>query len=642
MTRNAFSFITMLCLSLVALDARVAAKESWISVRSENFTLVGNASEGEIREVAARLEQYRSVLARLLPGSETSLTLPTTVIVFKNDEAFKPFRPIYQGKPTNVAGYFQPGRDVNYIAISAERKGENSYGTIFHELVHLFIENRLHGLPLCFSEGLADYYSTLKISDDGKKILIGKENVQHVRRLLSEKELLPLRTLLAADYESPYYNESDHRSVFYAQSWALVHYLLHKDVGNNLDLFSGFLNRLAEGATLEEALQHAFQTDVGEIEKGLKAYVRQSPYPANQMVFGQRLEFEKKMQSARITDALAQAYLGDLLLHIHRSDEAENYLQKALTLDAKLAMAQASLGMLRLKQQRVGEAIQILKRAADADPQNYLAQYYYAYALSREGMGDEGTVWGYEQQTAAAMRAALRRTRELSPRFIEGYRLHAFLNLALNEQLDEAEALLKRALELSPGRQDMLLVLAQVHLRQSKFQETRQALQPILLRAADMKLREQAQALLEDLNYAEKLAARPERQARANEEGATAAAQPARPDASEQAHSAKPRLAKRFKGERVRGLLAGIECMDAGVVLFVKVGDRVLRLHGEQLRSIFFVTYVAGLDRTVTCGMRQREISVVLTYRPANNPQAKFDGEAVAIEFVPEEIDIEP
>ena len=108
------------------------------------------------------------------------------------------------------------------------------------------------------------------------------------------------------------------------------------------------------------------------------------------------------------------------------------------------------------------------------------------------------------------------------------------------------------------------------------------------------------------------------------------------------AHAARPSLAKRFKGERVRGMLTDIECMDKGVALSVKVGDRTLRLHAAELRSVFFVTYVMGLERTVTCGARAGQNLVVLTYRSASDPSARFDGEAIAIEFVPEDIDIEP
>jgi Putative Zn-dependent protease, contains TPR repeats len=643
MKRISFSFIVLLCVSLFALEARVWARDKWISVRSEHFKLVGNASESEIREAAMKLEQYHTLLARLFAENGISLTVETNVIVFKNEDSFKPFRPLYQGKPTKVAGYFQPGTDINYIAIKAERRGENPYRTVFHELVHLFLDNRLRGMPLCLNEGLAEYYSTFKISDGGKKLTLGQENAQHVR-LLAGKELLPLETLLKVDYNSPQYNEDGQRALFYAQSWALAHYLLHRDGAGGLEKFTRLLDLLAEGKTVEDGLHQAFQADVAEIEKGLKMYVRQLPFPTRVTEFDGQLAVDLKLQTAQITEAEAQAYLGDLLLHLNHLDEAEIYFQQALAQNPLLVMAQASLGMLRLKQLRAAEAIELLRRAAARDSGNYLTQYYYAYALSREEMGEEGSVSGYGTQAALAMRAALARTRELSPRFIEAYRLQAFINLALNEQLDEAVRLLKRALELAPGRQDILLVLAQVQVRQLDFTAARETLKPVLHRPAELKLRHQAQELLEDMKFAEEQARRFSHQAAALNEEQAVAQSPPTPELSqtEKAHSGNQKLAKRFKGERVRGVLKRIECLDSGVTLFVQSGDRLLRLHGEELRRVFFVAYVVGLEKTVTCGPRSPENLVVVTYRPSKTARADFDGEAIAIEFVPEDIDIEP
>ncbi len=640
MKRSVLFFVALLCLSLVALEARAVGKERWVSVRTENFTVIGNASEREIREASVRLEQYHSILARLFTGMRS--TVQTTVIVFKSDESFKPFRPLYQGKPAPVAGFFQPGRDQNYIAISTERRSDSPYRTVFHELAHLFIDNHLRGLPLCFNEGVAEYYSAFKISDDGRKIAFGQENAQHVR-LLDKKELMPLQALLAVDYDSSSYNERGPQAVFYAQSWALVHYLLHRDGQPALEKFTRLTTLLAGGATIEDGLRQAFQADLASIEKGLKSYVRQSPYPAEVKNFDRPLMVNSEARSREMSGAEAQAYLGDLLLHLNRPEEAEGYLRQSLAQNPELVMAQASLGMLRLKQRRATEAVQLLRRAAARDTQNYLTQYYYAYALSREEMGEDGKVSGYGPTAAAAMRAALERARELSPRFIEAYRLQAFLNLALNKQLDEAVALLKRALELAPGRQDIQLVLAQVHVRRLDFTAAREALSPILKRPAELNLREQALGMIEDMKTAEEQAARLNRAEAASEEEAVASASKTESLPAEKAHSSgNQRLAKRFKGERVRGVLKSIKCMETGVALYVETSDRLLRLHGEELKKVFFVAYVVGLERTVNCGVRSPENLVVLTYRPSNNPHAEFDGEAIAIEFVPEDIDIEP
>ncbi|MBV9211450.1 MAG: tetratricopeptide repeat protein [Acidobacteria bacterium] len=645
MKRLAFSFAALLFISLVAFDAQ--AKESWTSVRSQNFTLVGNASEREIRSVAVRLEEYRSLLARLFNREAAAQTVPTTVIVFKNDDAFKPFRPLYQGRVADVSGFFQPGHDLNYIAVSADRKGDDSYATIFHELVHLFVDGEMRGLPLCLNEGLAEYYGTLRIAEGGRKVTFGKENAAHLR-LLSEKGLLPLETLLAVDYGSAEYNESDARKLFYAESWALAHYLLHGDERGGLERFKKFLALLAEGASLQDGMKQAFGADLAAIEKGLKAYVRRQPLPASVASSDAPLKFDEEMRASQMSDAEAQAYLADLLLHLNRTDEAELYVQKSLALNPELPLAQTTLGMLRVRQQKVNEAIEILRRAAANDPDNYLTQYYFAYALSREGMGAAGSVWGYPSAMAVEMRAALSRARQLAPRFIEAYRLQAFVNLALDEKLDEAESLLRRALELAPERQDIMLILAQLHLRQLDFAAAKDDVQPVLHRALDPRLREQAVGLLAEIKQTEELAAKaviaPPTKNEKNE--TPPVSQPSLTNeslsAAEQAHAGGQRLAKRFKGERVRGLLTHIECMESGVALFVKNGDRTLRLHADNLRSVFFVTYVPGLDRAVTCGARTPQNLVVLTYRPLPTPRADYDGEAIAIEFVPEDVDIEP
>src|SRR5260370_40882255 len=50
---------TILCFLLIAsTDRPVSAKDTWTSLRSKNFLLIGNASEKEIRQVGIRLEQF--------------------------------------------------------------------------------------------------------------------------------------------------------------------------------------------------------------------------------------------------------------------------------------------------------------------------------------------------------------------------------------------------------------------------------------------------------------------------------------------------------------------------------------------------------------------------------------------------------
>src|SRR5262245_5260630 len=93
----------------------VEAADKWLSVESKNFLLVGNASEAQIRRVGRTLEQFREGFATIFPAVKNQSPIGTTIVVFKDDTSFKPFKPLYEGKPANLSGYFQSARDVNFI-----------------------------------------------------------------------------------------------------------------------------------------------------------------------------------------------------------------------------------------------------------------------------------------------------------------------------------------------------------------------------------------------------------------------------------------------------------------------------------------------------------------------------------------------
>ena len=195
-------------------------------MRSRNFQLIGNAGEKEIRQVANRLEQFREVFTRLFPKAKFTAPRPTTVVVFKNDKSYSPFR-----SNQNIAGYFQPGPDVNYITLTAEVRGEQDpFTVIFHEYTHLLVNSTLGNVPTWFNEGLAEYYSSFNISEE-RVVTPGKPISNHVY-LLRESKMLPCR-LFQVDHNSPHYNEREKQTIFYAQSWALVHYLIHKPGGSD-------------------------------------------------------------------------------------------------------------------------------------------------------------------------------------------------------------------------------------------------------------------------------------------------------------------------------------------------------------------------------------------------------------------------
>ena len=69
-----------------------------------------------------------------------------------------------------------------------------------------------------------------------------------------------LADLMAVDRASPVYNEGQRRGMFYAQSWALMHYLMLGSRTRSAEL-AAYMAQLKAGASAERALS-AIERDV--------------------------------------------------------------------------------------------------------------------------------------------------------------------------------------------------------------------------------------------------------------------------------------------------------------------------------------------------------------------------------------------
>lgn len=611
-------------LSVVCSTAPVSAKDKWTSVRSKNFLMIGNASEKDIRRVGVRLEQFRDVFSRLFTTLKVDSPVPTTVIVFKNDESYRPFKP-----NANTSGYFQSGPDVNYITLELTRdlnSQQDPFTIILHEYTHLLVRNTSGNVPTWFNEGLAEYYSNFSITSD-RKVVVGRPIASHVH-LLRENKMLPLRTLFQVDQKSPYYNERDKQSIFYAEAWALMHYLILGNGGQRMAQLSKFVELISADTPMEKAFKEAFAMTFEGMEKELHAYIQRERYPILSGSFQSKVGHDSVMQAAQITEAEAQAYLGDLLLKGNRAD-AEVYLQKALELDPDLPMANASLGLLRVGQGKHEEARKWLERAVAASSQNCLVHYYYAYALSREGNRDMETVMGMAPETAAIIRRELKRAIELRPDFIESYSLLAFVNLVTEKELEETTEMLEQVLAGSPHRHDLMFMLAQLYLRQRDFKTARQHLDKVIANGAP-EVRQRAQRLLTRLVSVEEHLP--------GEATAQTIEHPFDPAAA-----LRDSLRRPITGEsQTQGTLTRIDCDAKGITFVVKVSNRLLKLNTDTFRNTNIRSFSEDAGKEITCGIRKTQNNVVVAYVPKTDPRAKTDGVLKSVEFVPPDFKLEP
>ena len=473
------------------------AKGTWRSVRTNNLTVIGNADAETLRQVAVWLEFFHAAFGRLVSRSVFDASVPTTVIVFRDEASFIPFKPLYQGRPQNVAGYFQPGEDVNYIAISLDEEARLPFHTAFHEYVHLHLKDNLPGAPLWLNEGLAELYGALQFSRG--EALLGAPILPHVG-LLRRQELLPLTTLFQIDHSSPHYNEQEKIGIFYGQSWALVHYLMLGLDGGRQQQFSQFLQQIARGETSEKAIERAFGKTIDALEEEFEDYVQRGGFPAHRVASADNPEAfaATAMQRSALSEGEANFYLGDLLLHTNRPIEAEVYFKQAIAAEPNFLPAYASLGQLYAYQRRYAEARKYLERAAQTS-QNYNVHYLYAYALSREGVSATGHISEYSREKVAVMREQLLRAIKLAPKFAPAYHLLALVGLVADENLDEAVTMARKATQLEPAKPSHSLLLAHIYARRGNTGEATSILEP-LSRSSDAEVRTEAQRLLDYLS----------------------------------------------------------------------------------------------------------------------------------------------
>src|SRR5262249_23710358 len=192
------SFAAAVLLTIVASSAD--AKDKWIAIGTKHFNVVSNADEKDARQTVLKLEQFRAAFVALF-GIHNESPVPINVIAFRNDGAFKPFKPLYNGKPSNVAGYFQRGEDENIIALNISAGEEQPFRIIFHEYTHLLTAYAQRDWPLWLKEGLAELYSTFEINVNKNEVLLGKPIGNHVL-LLRQSKLIPLERLFQVKHDA--------------------------------------------------------------------------------------------------------------------------------------------------------------------------------------------------------------------------------------------------------------------------------------------------------------------------------------------------------------------------------------------------------------------------------------------------------
>src|SRR5277367_6200337 len=343
-----------------------AKHDTWFEARSPNFIVVCNAGEKQARKTVIRFEQIRAVFQRELELASKHESPVITILAVKDEDSMKTLLPEYWVKGhAHPAGMFLDNMNQYFAVIQLDAPGLNPYDTIYHEYFHSLTAPYYPNLPVWVSEGLAEFYGNTLIGDS--EVGMGRPDPDLIAEL-KQGGLMPLDVLFKVDHNSPYYNEQNKISVFYAESWALTHYLMVGDKAAHRPMLQAYLHALALGESQEKAAAQTFG-DLKKLQTALFAYIGNAAFyylkspPPPEIPTGD-------LHVRELSEAEMDAYRGGFAAVRGQAKDAEPMLEEAVKLDPKLALGYQYLGFAEYEDHQRAEALADFTRAIDLDPKN--------------------------------------------------------------------------------------------------------------------------------------------------------------------------------------------------------------------------------------------------------------------------------
>lgn len=367
-----------------------AVSRRWRKVPSANFTAVGDAPEPVLRDALRELEVFRTALSGLsavLPAPRHRGGTPL-VVVFRDDSSFEPYKPMDANgrRRSNVGGYYFDDPQGAYIVTAATGRGWGPRSNVvLHEYAHHVLHDTLGtGLPPWLDEGLSELCASVG-TDAGSQTSgrsLGRPIATHVASL-RRRPGPNLTTVLSTSHAALARMGPDDAAMFYAKSWALVHYVLLGRGDREPGDVPAFLAALAGGRSPVDAFESAFRLDVPTVEAALASYVRRAALPAvpiaDPVTTGAEAPDEPMLESE------VEQIQGTILLQVRDLAGAGERLDRAFTRNPGSAQIRLSLARLRTADLQPESALELLSPTAGDPPASYATQLVLGRAQQRAG-----------------------------------------------------------------------------------------------------------------------------------------------------------------------------------------------------------------------------------------------------------------
>ena len=601
--------LALSCTGLFAESKRSEDKEPrWIRVSSDHFSVLTDADEKKGREVAVRMEQLRAVFGQLLLKNRLKMPLPLEIVAFRSDKEYAKIAPIHDGQPIVAPGFFLPGEDRNYFVLNLFE--DASWRAVTHHYAHLLLDYNYPPTQPWFDEGVAEYFSSVRVDNTQVEIggdpelgsparpdlLGGTPRLADPQKSLTELLSAPVWLAVPDLFTLKHTAEGNHHSLFYAQSWMTVHYLLNKNklpaTGTYFDLVEN------QKVPVEQAIQQAYGMTAAQFDQAVRDYFKSlqplfSALDASKQAeatpdAGQTFHFPSSLpadgigtSSKEVPYAEAQALVGEVAVRVPEHRDAAVIRLNALVNNLKLEtqIAHRALAWDHIQRKESAEATEELNQAMQIDPKDPWVRYELAL-LTYHASQTDGRLKGLPN-----LMQDLQIVLDWNPDFAEAYNMLAMARLE-GGGTHSATIAMQMAMQLNPRNQTYLLNMAAIHLAGKKW-DAATALLERLKTSENPQIAHAAQKDLNDLPTLKKYGLLPQVDA------APAEADPPSEEAASADHPqqlpAKSEPDKRPM-QFLKGKLVSVDCAQSpAAVLTVSSGGKTLKLRTENFKSLTLV-----------------------------------------------------